>query len=98
MNGHQNPTGFPLTKPDLLAFNLFLVGEAHKRGLAIGLKNGLVSGGCGWAEGRRRGGGGEAVVGRRARRQAQWHVLLDARSPSRWHPESGSAKHREGAT
>jgi uncharacterized protein (TIGR01370 family) len=32
-------TGFPLTKSDAIAYLKFLAVEAHKRGLAIGLKN-----------------------------------------------------------
>ncbi len=32
-------TGFPLTEADQLAFNRWLAGEAHARGLAIGQKN-----------------------------------------------------------
>lgn len=43
VNGHQNPTGFKLTKADLVRYNKFLASEAHRLGLAIGLKNGLVS-------------------------------------------------------
>ena len=46
INGHENPTGFRLKKPDLVAYNKFLASEAHKLGLAIGLKNGLVSSWC----------------------------------------------------
>ncbi|KAI7842468.1 hypothetical protein COHA_003822 [Chlorella ohadii] len=41
INGHENPTGFRLKKADLVAYNKFLASEAHKLGLAIGLKNGL---------------------------------------------------------
>jgi hypothetical protein len=41
MDGHENPTGFPLTAADQLAFARFLAGEAHARGLSIGLKNDL---------------------------------------------------------
>ena len=40
VNGHDNDTGFGLTRADLLAFNRWLASEAHARGLAIGLKNG----------------------------------------------------------
>lgn len=43
VNGHANPTGFPLKQSDLVAYNKFLAAEAHKLGLSIGLKNGLVS-------------------------------------------------------
>ncbi len=39
VNGYQNDTGFPLTAQDQLAYNRWLAGEAHARGLAIGLKN-----------------------------------------------------------
>ncbi len=39
VNGYQNDTGFPLTAQDQLAYNRWLAGEAHVRGLAIGLKN-----------------------------------------------------------
>ncbi len=35
----ENDTGFPLTYADQLAYAQWLVGEAHSRGLAIGLKN-----------------------------------------------------------
>jgi hypothetical protein len=37
--GYQNPTGFPLTAADQLAYNRWLAAEAHHRGLSIGLKN-----------------------------------------------------------
>ena len=39
MEIHTNDTGFPLTYEDQLKFVLWLAGESHKRGLAIGLKN-----------------------------------------------------------
>jgi hypothetical protein len=39
VNGYLNPTGFPLTAQDQLTFNKWLAGEAHARGLSIGLKN-----------------------------------------------------------
>ncbi|MBN1936853.1 MAG: endo alpha-1,4 polygalactosaminidase [Anaerolineae bacterium] len=39
VDGYTNATGFPLTAADQLAFNRWLAGEAHARGLAIGLKN-----------------------------------------------------------
>jgi len=39
VDGYTNPTGFPLTPADQLAFNRWLAQEAHRRGLAIGLKN-----------------------------------------------------------
>jgi putative cell wall-binding protein len=41
VDGFQNDTGFPLTKADSLAYNRFLISEAHERGLAVGLKNAL---------------------------------------------------------
>jgi hypothetical protein len=39
VTGHTNDTGFPLTATDQLAFNRNLANEAHRRGLAIALKN-----------------------------------------------------------
>ncbi len=39
VNGYQHHTGFPLTMQDQLRFNRWLAAEAHRRGLAIGLKN-----------------------------------------------------------
>jgi hypothetical protein len=39
VDGHTNDTGFPLTALDLLAFNRNLANEAHRRGLAVALKN-----------------------------------------------------------
>lgn len=39
VNGHENATGFSLTKNDLLHYNRFLVREAHVRGMMIWLKN-----------------------------------------------------------
>lgn len=39
MNGFENSTGFPLTAQDQIRFNKWLATEAHRRGLAIGLKN-----------------------------------------------------------
>jgi endo-alpha-1,4-polygalactosaminidase (GH114 family) len=39
MDSYTNITGFPLTYADQLRYNLWLANEAHKRGLAIGLKN-----------------------------------------------------------
>jgi len=39
LDGYQNQTGFPLTADDQLAYNRWLAEEAHKRSLAIGLKN-----------------------------------------------------------
>lgn len=41
INGFENDTGFPLTYDDQIAFNIYLANAAHKRGLAIGLKNDL---------------------------------------------------------
>ncbi len=39
IDGYTNDTGFPLKYSDQLAFNKWLAGEAHARGLSIGLKN-----------------------------------------------------------
>ncbi len=39
VDGYLNDTGFPLTEREQLAFNRFLANEAHRRGLAVGLKN-----------------------------------------------------------
>ncbi len=39
IDGYTNKTGFPLTYNDQLTFNIWLAGEAHARGLSIGLKN-----------------------------------------------------------
>jgi hypothetical protein len=41
VDGYANPTGFPLTATDQLRFNRWLATAAHKRGLAVGLKNDL---------------------------------------------------------
>lgn len=41
VDGYANSTGFPLTAQDQLAYNTFLAGAAHKRGLSAGLKNDL---------------------------------------------------------
>jgi len=41
VEGYQNPTGFGLSRDDQLAFNRWLAGAAHERGLAAGLKNAL---------------------------------------------------------
>jgi hypothetical protein len=41
VDAYANPSGFPLTAADQLAFNRFVAGEAHRRGLAVGLKNDL---------------------------------------------------------
>jgi hypothetical protein len=39
VNGYANETGFPLNYENQLAYNVWLAGEAHARGLSIGLKN-----------------------------------------------------------
>jgi hypothetical protein len=39
VDGFTNPTGFALSADDQRAFNLWLADAAHRRGLAIGLKN-----------------------------------------------------------
>jgi hypothetical protein len=39
MEIHTNDTGFPITYDDQLRYALWLADEAHKRGLAIGVKN-----------------------------------------------------------
>ena len=39
MEVHDNNTGFPITYEDQLKYALWLADEAHKRGLAIGVKN-----------------------------------------------------------
>lgn len=41
VDAYQNDSGFPLTAADQLAFNLWLAGAAHARGLSVGLKNDL---------------------------------------------------------
>jgi hypothetical protein len=41
VDGYTNKTGFTLTYADQLAFNRWLAGEAHARGLGVGLKNDL---------------------------------------------------------
>ena len=41
IDGYTNSTGFPLTAADQLVFNRWLAGQAHSRGLSIGLKNDL---------------------------------------------------------
>ncbi|MFG2002453.1 endo alpha-1,4 polygalactosaminidase [Spirillospora sp. NPDC048911] len=41
MDGYKHDTGFKLTAKQQLAFNRMLAHEAHRRGLAIGLKNDL---------------------------------------------------------
>ena len=39
VDGYANRTGFPLTAGDQLRFNRWVAREAHRRGLAVGLKN-----------------------------------------------------------
>ncbi len=39
VDGYQNKTGFALSSKDQLNYNIFLATQAHKRGLAIALKN-----------------------------------------------------------
>ena len=39
VDGYQNKTGFPLTAAQQLRYNTWLAREAHKRGLAVALKN-----------------------------------------------------------
>lgn len=39
VDGFENDTGFSLSAQDQLAYNAWLAGEAHARGLAAGLKN-----------------------------------------------------------
>lgn len=39
INGYSNETGFAITSEDQLAYNRWLMREAHARGLAIALKN-----------------------------------------------------------
>jgi len=39
VNGYENRTGFPLTQANQLAYNRWLMNEAHARGLSIVLKN-----------------------------------------------------------
>ena len=39
IDGYINDTGFPLSYEDQLKYNIFLAKQAHKRGLAIALKN-----------------------------------------------------------
>ena len=41
VDAYANASGFPLTAADQLAFNRFVAREAHRRGLAVGLKNDL---------------------------------------------------------
>lgn len=39
IDGYANDTGFTITAAEQVRYNLWLSGEAHKRGLSIGLKN-----------------------------------------------------------
>jgi hypothetical protein len=39
MDGYEQDTGFPLRRADTITYLRFLAAEAHKRGLAFGLKN-----------------------------------------------------------
>jgi endo-alpha-1,4-polygalactosaminidase (GH114 family) len=39
INGHDNPTGFAITRAQQVRFNLWLAEQAHRRGLSIALKN-----------------------------------------------------------
>ena len=41
VDGYANRSGFPLTAAQQLHFNRWLAAEAHRRGLAVGLKNDL---------------------------------------------------------
>ena len=41
MDGYDNNSGFDFTADDQLKYNTFIANEAHKRGLAVGLKNDL---------------------------------------------------------
>ncbi|MCA9656458.1 MAG: endo alpha-1,4 polygalactosaminidase [Myxococcales bacterium] len=41
VDGYSNDTGFPLSAADQLDFNTWLAGQAHMRGLSVGLKNDL---------------------------------------------------------
>lgn len=41
VDGYTNNTGFPLSYAEQLAYNTWTAGEAHARGLAVGLKNDL---------------------------------------------------------
>lgn len=41
VDGYANDSGFDLSPEDQLAYNRFLAGEAHARGLSVGLKNDL---------------------------------------------------------
>jgi hypothetical protein len=39
INGSENPTGFPLTAQDQIAYNTWFAGQTHARGMSIALKN-----------------------------------------------------------
>ncbi len=39
INGWENPTGFPITRRHQLRFNRWIAKQAHRNGLAVGLKN-----------------------------------------------------------
>jgi len=41
MDNHLQDTGFPITYADSLAYNRWLIAEAHERGLAMGVKNAI---------------------------------------------------------
>jgi hypothetical protein len=41
LDGYSNDSGFPLSAADQLDYNIWLAGQAHDRGLSIGLKNDL---------------------------------------------------------
>lgn len=54
VDGYGHDTGFPLKQSDTVNFLRWLSGEAHRRGLSIGLKNGIeilsqVAGSVDWA-------------------------------------------------
>jgi len=42
VDGYDNESGFDFTASDQLAYNQFIANEAHRRGLAVGLKNDLA--------------------------------------------------------
>ncbi len=39
VNGHENPTGFPISAADQVTFDRAIADEAHRQGLAVVLKN-----------------------------------------------------------
>ncbi len=39
VDGFQNPTGFPLTYADQIAYNIWIATASHSRGLSVALKN-----------------------------------------------------------